>query len=495
MAGITGLGNGIGSGMDIKGVVGAIVAAEKAPKDAQLQRLESKTTTQLTSLGQLKSAISNFQSGLSALNSPSSFLARSVSSSDSAIATSTASQSAVAGTYKVEVNQLASGSKVALAAVSSDPAAKLSAGTLTVSVGTKSLDITVDATNNTLSGVRDAINKSGNELGVTATIISDDQGSRLVLTSNQKGEGKDVVVSVSNEGSAEGAIPLGSLAFKGDAVKPVAPVESDPDYDSKLASYQLNQAAYEKSGRTLAVAQSAKFTIDGLAVTRDTNSISDVVSGLSFDLKATGATTLAVSLDEGGVKKNVEKFVEAYNTLVSFINAETKVTPVNDTSKPVVGALVGDSSARALISSVRSQLVSPQGSGSLKALADMGITTKKDGTLEMDSAKVSKAITNDFEGVAAYFTGDTGLTTRLGNVLKPYTDGGGILQSRTDALQSTINKVDEQKKAHETRMKGVEERLFKQFNAMDSLVAQLMNTSSSLTQLFDSMPGFSPQRK
>jgi len=131
MAGIT----GIGSGMDIKSMVGAIVSAEQAPKAGQLKKLEAKTTTQLTSLGQLKSAISNFQSALSALNSPSSFLARTVSSSDAKVVTATASQSAVAGSYKIEVEKLASGSKVALAAIPSDANTKLGLGTLTVNVG------------------------------------------------------------------------------------------------------------------------------------------------------------------------------------------------------------------------------------------------------------------------------------------------------------------------------------------------------------------------
>jgi flagellar hook-associated protein 2 len=180
---------------------------------------------------------------------------------------------------------------------------------------------------------------------------------------------------------------------------------------------------------------------------------------------------------------------------MTFINTETKVTTVNDTSAPVTGALVGDATARSLVNSIRSELVSPQGEGALRALADMGITTKKDGTLEMDSDKVKKAVSTDFEGVAAYFTGDNGLTSRLGDKLKPYTDGGGILESRTDSLQATIDKVDKQKEDLDTRMKAVEERLYKQFNAMDSLVAQLMSTSDSLTQLFDSMPGFVTQKK
>ncbi|WP_312452700.1 flagellar filament capping protein FliD [Stutzerimonas nitrititolerans] len=487
MAGIT----GIGSGMDIKGMVDAITNAERAPKQSQLANLEKKTTTQLTSLGQLKSAISSFQSALSTLNSPSSFLARTATSSDSKVMTASVSQSAQAGSYKVEVLQLASSSKVALAAI--DGKAKLNTGTLDIKVGDTEVGITIDSTNNTLDGIRDAINEAGKSAGVSATIITDDHGSRLVLSSSKAGEGNDITVAVDETGVVEDGVSLTELAYAGPATKPELAdfaKEDDPD-----AAFADALADYEKGGQTLATAQSAKLTIDGLAITRDSNNIDDAVAGLSFSIKSAGSSTLTIAKDEAGVEANVKKFVDAYNTLMTFINTETNVTPVNDTSKPVVGALVGDASVRSLVNSIRSELVSPQGEGALRALADMGITTKKDGTLEMDSDKVKKAVSTDFEGVAAYFTGDNGLTSRLGDKLKPYTDGGGILESRTDSLQATIDKVDKQKEDLDTRMKAVEERLYKQFNAMDSLVAQLMSTSDSLTQLFDSMPGFVTQKK
>lgn len=493
MAGIT----GIGSGMDIDAMVKAISSAEQAPKASQLKRLEDKTTTQLTSLGQMKGAISNFQTALSALNSPSSFLARKASSSESSVATATASQSAVAGNYKIEVEKLASSSKVALAAINSDPEAKLNTGTLTIKVGDTALaDITIDSTNNTLAGVRDAINKAGTSAGVSATIITDDQGSRLVLSSSKTGDGNDITVSAANADPAEGNVSLESFTYNG---PPVAPDvtdyagESDAAYIDAKAAYDA-QIADASAGKTLAVAQSAKFTIDSLSVTRDSNSIDDVVSGLSFELKAEGSTSLTVTRDEAGVQGNVKKFVDAYNTLMNFINTETKVTTVTETDAPVTGALVGDSSVRSLINTIRSELVSPQGEGAIRALADMGITTKKDGTLEMDAAKVEKAIKSNFEDVAAYFTGDTGLASRMGARLKPYTDAGGILESRTDALQGTIDKVDTQKEELTKRIAALEERLYKQFNAMDTLVAQLTRTSDSLTQLFDSMPGFAAQK-
>lgn len=490
MAGIT----GIGSGMDIDAMVKAISSAEQAPKESQLKRLEAKTTTQLTSLGQLKGAISNFQTALSTLNSPSSFLARKASSSESNVVTATASQSAVAGSYKLEVEKLASSSKVALAAVPADDETKLNAGTLSIKVGgSAALDITVDSTNNTLAGVRDAINKAGASAGVSATIITDDQGSRLVLSSSKTGDGNDISVVGADADPAEGNVSLGALTYSAPPNLADYSGETDPAYVEAKATYDA-QIADPSAAKTLAVAQSAKFTIDGLSVTRESNSVDDVVSGVSFELKSEGTSSVTITRDEVGVQGNVKKFVDAYNTLMNFINTETKVTTVTETDAPVTGALVGDSSVRSLINSIRSELVSPQGEGAMRALADMGVTTKKDGTLEMDAAKVSKAITSNFEEVAAYFTGDNGLASRLGARLKPYTDAGGILESRTDALQGTIDKVDTQKAELAKRITALEERLYKQFNAMDTLVAQLTRTSDSLTQLFDSMPGFVTQK-
>lgn len=128
---------------------------------------------------------------------------------------------------------------------------------------------------------------------------------------------------------------------------------------------------------------------------------------------------------------------------MTTISSLTKVTTVAN-SNPVVAGLVGDSTARALVSSVRGELVSAQsGTGAISALASLGITTKQDGTLEADS-KLDKAVTENYEGVAAYFTGDDGLASRLSTKLKPYTDGGGILEQRTKALTDTITGLDKQ---------------------------------------------------
>lgn len=484
MAGIT----GIGSGIDIDSIVKAMVSAEQAPKQGQLSKLESKTTTQLTNLGQLKGAISSFQTALAALNSPSQFLARTASSSVSSVATGTASQSASAGSYQLEVTQLANSSKVALAAVPSVEGTTLSSGTLSIKVGASSvLDVVVDSSNNTLAGVRDAINKAAS--GVSASIVTDDQGSRLVLTGSKSGDGNDISVTVAGGAAETGKTALSSLAFSGNAVAPdVADTVTYPDGASD-ANYIADLQTFNASGKLITTAQSAKLTVDGLSITRDTNTISEVIGGVSLDLKSLGSSKLTIAQDQSGVKANVQKFADAYNVMIGFINSATKVTVVNDTSAPVTGALLGDSSVRSLVNTVRGELTSVQGDGAFRVLADLGVTTQRDGTLKVDSTILSKAVTADFDGIAAYFTGDSGLAARLSTKLAAYTESGGILEQRTDSLQATLKKVDTQKTDLATRMASLTERLYTQYNAMDALVGQLKTTSDSLTSLFDNMPG------
>lgn len=469
MVGVT----GIGSGIDIDSIVASMVAAEKAPKLTQLTNLEKKTTTQITAVGALKSAISDFQTALSAINKPELFQARSATSSNADLVSVKAGTSAGVGIYQVEVKQLAASSKVALAAIPLDGTepATFGKGTLTVSVGGVALpEIVVDETNNTLAGVRDAINKAGVEQGVTATIVTDDAGSRLVLSSSKSGAGEDIsVVAPPDDGT--GSANLSALAFSDTEV-------TDP--------------ADPAAARMLIKAQDAEVYLDGLKVTSKTNKLDNAIEGVTLDLKgkteADKPITVSVALDEAGVKTNIEKFVSAYNKLIGVINAQTKVTPVGEGKAPVTGALVGDSTARSLLNTIRNELVNVQGSGAVRALTDIGITTQKDGTLAIDSTKLDKSLSENFEGISSLFAGEKGLATRLDGKLKPYTETGGILEQRNKVMSETISKIDKQKVDLDRRITSLQERLYKQFNAMDALVGQLSSTSASLMASLENLP-------
>ncbi|WP_312381648.1 flagellar filament capping protein FliD [Stutzerimonas balearica] len=474
MAGVT----GIGSGIDIDSIVAGMVAAERAPKESQLATLEKKTTTQITAIGALKGAISEFQTALGALNKPDLFQARSASSSKSDLVGVTAGITAGAGSYQVEVKSLASSSKVALAAVSNtaDAPARFAKGALQISLGvpgdppsSESFSVNIDDSNNTLSGMRDAINAAGKDMGVSATIVTDEHGSRLVLSSTKTGAGRDITVAATDAGPLEsGQLSLSTLAFDGSA------------------------SGTGAGPRVLSTAQSAELYVDGLKVVSESNKVSGAIDGVTLDLKAKTPVgeplTIGVSEDKAGVKKQIQSFVDSYNKLIGVINAQTKVTSVGEDKAPVTGALVGDATARSLLNTIRNELVNVQGDGAIRALTDIGITTQKDGTLAIDSTKLDKAMANNFAELPALFTGEQGLATRLDNKLKPYTETGGILEQRNKAMTETISKIDDQKEDLTRRIASLQERLYKQFNAMDTLVGQLTNTSNSLLASLENLP-------
>lgn len=474
MAGVT----GIGSGIDIDSIVAGMVAAERAPKESQLATLEKKTTTQITAIGALKGAISEFQTALGALNKPDLFQARSASSSKSDLVGVTAGTTAGAGSYQVEVKLLASSSKVALAAVSNtaDAPARFAKGALQISLGvpgdppsSESFSVNIDDSNNTLSGMRDAINAAGKDMGVSATIVTDEHGSRLVLSSTKTGAGRDITVAATDAGPLEsGQLSLSTLAFDGSA------------------------SGTGAGPRILSTAQSAELYVDGLKVVSESNKVSGAIDGVTLDLKAKTPVgeplTIGVSEDKAGVKKQIQSFVDSYNKLIGVINAQTKVTSVGEDKAPVTGALVGDATARSLLNTIRNELVNVQGDGAIRALTDIGITTQKDGTLAIDSTKLDKAMANNFAELPALFTGEQGLATRLDNKLKPYTETGGILEQRNKAMTETISKIDDQKEDLTRRIASLQERLYKQFNAMDTLVGQLTNTSNSLLASLENLP-------
>lgn len=460
MAGIT----GIGSGMNIKEMVGALVNAEKAPKEAQLARLEKATTSKISALGQLNGALNTFQTALKGLNDVSLFEKRSATSSNSALLTATASKTAQAGTYSVKVEQLATGSKTATKALEGFTAG--SGGTLSVRLGDSGESTAVAiAAGATLEQVRDALNTQLKDTGISANLVTnpDDGKTRLVMTSSNTGVGKDVQISSSDAGLQDLAIGSGPLN------------SSDPD-----------------SGGVLEASANAKFSIDGLALQSATNTIEGAIPEVTFNLVAADkdkAVTVKVDQDRGGVTGNVKKFVEAYNALVTTTNSLTSIIKVGEGKEPVTGGLVGDASVRGLVSSLRSELVTA-GPGNLKVLADLGITTQKDGTLAIDDAKLKAGLEKDIDAVSTLFTGDAGLMKRLDSRIAGYVGSDGVLNQRISGLNKTINSVDEQREALTLRIDKMQTRLFAQFNAMDSLVGQLMSTSDWMKQSFEGLPGF-----
>jgi flagellar hook-associated protein 2 len=247
-------------------------------------------------------------------------------------------------------------------------------------------------------------------------------------------------------------------------------------------------------------AKSAKLTIDGLQLVRDSNKIEDALEGVTLDLVAVQSATdltdgktinLTVGVDKSSVKTNLQKFVDAYNALVSSAAQLTAVVEVEG-SKPVAGPLVGDSTVRSVLAGLRNEIVKMTGDSDagVRALADLGITTGKDGKLAIDDAKLTKALDENFEQVGAYLTGNDGLMGRLSSFVSDYVASEGVLKQRDSALRGTLKDIDKQRESLDKRITSLQDRLYAQYNAMDSLVGQLSRTSESLSNMLANLPGF-----
>ncbi len=457
MAGIT----GIGSGMDIDAMVGALVSAEKAPKEAQLNRLESATTTKISALGTLRTALSSFQTALKDLNDIKLFENRSAKSSNTDLLTATASKTAQSGTYSVKVEQLATGSKTATAALASD-FKTTAAGTLTVKVGSgEGIEVAVGA-DASLEDVKNALNAALKDSGVSANLLTDPSTgkTRLVMSSSTTGAGEDVSISASTG--------LNSLAI---------------DTENK---------ATPDAGGVLERAQNAKFSIDGLAMESKTNKVEGAIPEVTLDLIAADdkkAITVKVAQDQDGVTANIKKFVTAYNNLINTTNSLTRVTKVGEDGKPLTGGLVGDSSVRSILSGIQNELISAGSGNGVRVLSDLGISTQKDGTLAIDDKKLKTTLDTNFDAVGQFFTGESGLMKRLDSRVDGFSQTGGILAQRVSGLESTNADIKAQREKLTLRIESISARLYSQFNAMDTMVAQLSSTSSWLESTLSSLPG------
>lgn len=481
---IQGFGLGIGSGLDINSIVKALVNAESAPKSAQLNRLERATTTKFSGLGQFRSGLADFQTALKELNDPSLFQKRTASSGDSKIFSVTADATASAGQFDLQVRNLAQTSKVALKSVA-DPAVAMGAGSLTINVGATALNVDISEENSTLTGIRDAINKAGKDSGLTATIVTDPSGaggSRLVLSSTKSGTGNDI--SIKSNTGGDGLSVL-------DYTPPPPNATFDPT---------VEDPADPGAPRVIGYARDANVVIDGIAISSTDNTIDDAIAGVSISLKSAQSpedlndfktVSLSVAEDRGGVRSSLKKFVDAYNKMIGTIGTLTNVTAVGgDDGQPLAGPLVGDASVRSFSSAIRNELGSTVGgSEGMRVLADLGISTQRDGTLKIDDERLDSVLADSFDQVSGFLTGDNGVLARLESRVKPYTQTGGILESRTDALQNTLSSVDDQRDQLSRRIGKLEARLFSQFNAMDALVAQLSGTSDYLTGALQNLPG------
>lgn len=446
--------NGVGSGIDIDSIVSALVSAQKAPKQSQIDTATTKATTSLSAIGTLKSALEKFQTAMEDLTENSSFTGMTAKSSDEEALTAKVGAGAASGTYVIKTTSIATSSKVATQYISTGTT--FGAGTFTITQGSGSPTTIKVASGATLSDIRDSINSQLKESGITANIISDSEGQRLVLSSTTTGEGTDISLSTTSTA-------LESLKIDG----------------------VNTQASDTAGGYVVAPAADAVYSIDGLSMKSSTNEITTAISGVEFTLlEDDSKATITVDTNTDGLKESITSFVDAYNSLMSTIKTLTTVTSGTDddgNATTTAAALTSDSTVRNIVSGLRNQLISNSGDGgTIKLLSQLGVSTQNDGTLSIDDDDLEAALEKNAASVESFFTGTNGLLTRMSTSLDIYADDDGLLDQRTDSLNDTLSDLATQQTNLDRRITKYEATMYAKYNAMDTLVAQLTATSDSV---------------
>lgn len=377
MASISSL--GIGSGVLTSDLVDQLVQAERAPTENRLAQKTEQTQALISAYGKLRSAITELRLPMRQLSAPDNMKAFSANSSNEDIAVSVDSARANRGTYSVEVTSLASAQALASRDVFADrDSTSVGQGTLTLSVGNNTTNITIDNSNDTLQGLANAINEA--DAGVSAGVIDTGNGFQLVLSADETGT--DNAVSISVAGDSGG---------------------SDTD-NQGLSRFAFNSGMDADSGLNETIAASdAVMKINGVEVTRSTNNFENVIDGLTFDISATGTSIVKVQQDYGAVADRVAGFVDKFNSLQATIDSLAGF----NAEAGVGGLLTGDSTVRGIQNQLRqilTRVVPGLEGASVRSLADVGITTNfETGGLEFDRAKFEEQLKNNPDDVTALF--------------------------------------------------------------------------------------------
>ncbi|WP_434656479.1 flagellar filament capping protein FliD [Pseudomonas sp. R3-56] len=462
-------GLGLGSGLDTGAIVKALVDSDKAAKQGQITRATTTTSNNISGIGSLKSLLAAFRSAMTELSSKTNpaFSGFAATSSATNFVTATATNSAVAGTYTIKVGNIATSSKVASAAFAGGTTSAIPSGTMTIKQNGVDRTLAVPD-GSTLQSVRDSINADSalKAAGISANIVTDSFGSRLVLGSSTTGAGSDISVSGIAGLEIDGTNVVGT---------PGSPMTAT------------------SAGAIGAVAVDAKFSIDGMELTSKSNKVDQAVSGLTLNLVAGGenaTSTVTVAPNNDGLKASIQKFVDAYNAVANSITALTKPS-LDDEGNPTVPAkLTGDALPRSLLAAMRGPLSETGAGDKLTVLAQLGITTdQKTGALSFDSTKFTAAM-NDKKlsgEVQTMFTGPNGLLERMQKAVEPYTQTGGILDQRTTALNKTQTRLANDQAALDRRVETLTAVLTKKYNDMDTLVGKLKATANNITSMFEAM--------
>ena len=446
---------GVGSGLDLDSLLDSLQEAEETSLLTPIENKEDDINSEITAYGTLTSALTSLQTAIATLSDASTYEGMTSSVSGTGL-TAAVTSDAVAGSYSIEVTQLATSQSLATDGVA-DQTAELGEGTLTIQVGDEdAISITLTSANNSLEGIRDAINAAGGS--VTASIVNDgsDTPYRLVLTSDNTGTDSEMTVSYDGDGDA-----------------------------ADLFGYSADS---DSNAMTQTVAASdALLTINGLDVTSQSNTVDTALTGVTLSLTATGTSTLKVAQDTDTIIDAINDFVDAYNSYAETVDTLTAYDSEDDTA----GVLIGDSTTRRIDTQLSKDLYNSISGGTYSYLSQLGVTLGVDGTLSIDDDALEDAVTGNISAVQDFFVGtddSDGFATQMATDLDTYLDeDNGLIVSVTDGLESQLEDLEDKYEEKQAFIDSEMDRYTEQFTALDTLIAQLDSTADYLTTQFDAL--------
>lgn len=460
---------GVGTnGLDVKSIISQLVTLEKRPLDT-LKLQAATVNTKISAFGQIKSLVSTLQDAAGKLTSVTGWNGVATTSSDSKFVSATAVGGTLPTTFSVEVQSLAKAQATASAALLPVGGA-LGSGTLRLELGKWSVapasftpgsgqpvDITISASDK-LSDVASKIN--GANAGVTASVLSDASGERLLLRSKSTGEEFGFRLSVMEDGDTD--------------------PQSAGNTDATGLSRLVNGATVTQA------AADAKATVNGIAVSSATNTFASTISGVTF--KAEQVTTapidITVSKDNSAIQSNIDGFVKAYNAINQLLQDATKY----DAATKSAGLLQGDSTAVALQNSLRNAIQSvTTGGGAFQRLADIGITQQLGGDLVVDSSKLTKALSENPDDVKNLFrnTGGgsaDGIAVQLKALTTNLLSNDGFFKSKDATLQLSLKRNSQDQTRVNEKVEAFEKRITQRYNALDAQLSSLNGLNAYISQ-------------
>lgn len=422
---------GAGSGIDIESILSQLNQLERQPVTV-LNRKREALNVEVSAYGSVKSALNNLKTAADVLGSDQDFGEFVASSSDEEVFTAVANGGGeVAERHDVEVLSLATNHRLSSEAYASE-SANVDRGTLQFSVGDNNFDIVIDETNDTVAALRDAINDSLNNTSVSASIVNVDGGSRLILTAKESGT--EGAIGLTRAGGVLGDQPSG-----------------------------FNEVTE---------ATDAQLIVHGFAVTSSSNAVTGVIDGVTLNLQGIGKSTVSTERNTESLRASLDEFVTQYNAMA------TTLTRLSETE------LQGDQLPRGIDTRMREVFFASTelGNGDSATALELGFTFDRYGKLSIDENKYSASLeagVNRF--VEAFAKADTGIADRFSAVASEYTQAGGVIDTREDGVDIRRNSIDDQIDRLEYRIEKTNDRLRRQFTAMDLVVTNLQSTSAFLT--------------